>query len=63
MPDHVAGALESIRVIDFGHYIAGPLAAMLLADHGAEVITLTAPAPPLRSLWMLITIVESSASH
>ena len=43
MPDHVAGALESIRVIDFGHYIAGPLAAMLLADHGAEVIHIDRP--------------------
>ena len=33
-----AGALRGIRVIDFGHYIAGPLAGMLLADQGAEVI-------------------------
>ena len=32
------GALEGIRVIDFGQYIAGPMAAMLLADQGADVI-------------------------
>ena len=33
-----AGPLAGIQVIDFGHYIAGPLAGMLLADQGAEVI-------------------------
>lgn len=30
--------LEGIRVLDFGQYIAGPLAARFLADLGAEVI-------------------------
>ena len=30
--------LAGIRVIDFGHYFAGPLAGMLLADQGAEVV-------------------------
>jgi CoA-transferase family III len=28
----MAGALDGIRVIDFGQYLAGPLAALLLAD-------------------------------
>ncbi len=32
------GALDGLRVIDFGQYMAGPLAAMMLADHGADVI-------------------------
>jgi len=27
-----------IRVLDFGQYIAGPYAAMLLAEQGADVI-------------------------
>jgi crotonobetainyl-CoA:carnitine CoA-transferase CaiB-like acyl-CoA transferase len=34
----MAGALDGIRVIDFGQWLAGPLAALLLADQGAEVI-------------------------
>lgn len=32
------GALEGIRVVDFGRYIAGPYCAALLGDLGAEVI-------------------------
>ena len=40
--EHVS-ALQGIRVIDFGHYIAGPLAGMLLADQGAEVIKVERP--------------------
>lgn len=36
-------ALDGIRVLDFGHYIAGPLAAQLLADNGAEVIRVDRP--------------------
>jgi crotonobetainyl-CoA:carnitine CoA-transferase CaiB-like acyl-CoA transferase len=37
------GALSTVRVVDFGHYVAGPLAAMLLADAGAEVIHVDRP--------------------
>lgn len=35
--------LAGLRVIDFGQYIAGPLAAMILADLGAEVIRVDPP--------------------
>lgn len=40
------GALDHIKVIDFGHYIAGPLAGMLLADQGADVIKVDPPGGP-----------------
>jgi crotonobetainyl-CoA:carnitine CoA-transferase CaiB-like acyl-CoA transferase len=40
------GALNGIRVIDFGQYIAGPLAGVMLADQGAEVIHVDPPGGP-----------------
>lgn len=43
----MTSALAGIRVIDFGQYIAGPLAAQLLADQGAEVIRVDPPGGPL----------------
>lgn len=42
----MAGALEGIKVIDFGQYIAGPLCAMILADQGAEVLHIDPPGGP-----------------
>ena len=40
------GALAGVRVIDFGHYIAGPLAAVMLGDQGADVIHVDPPGGP-----------------
>jgi crotonobetainyl-CoA:carnitine CoA-transferase CaiB-like acyl-CoA transferase len=40
------GALEGLRVIDFGQYIAGPLAAVMLSDQGADVIHVDPPGGP-----------------
>jgi crotonobetainyl-CoA:carnitine CoA-transferase CaiB-like acyl-CoA transferase len=40
------GALNGLRVIDFGQYMAGPMAAMLLGDHGADVIRIDPPGGP-----------------
>ena len=42
----MAGALDGIRVIDFGQYIAGPMTAMLLGDQGADVIHIDPPGGP-----------------
>jgi crotonobetainyl-CoA:carnitine CoA-transferase CaiB-like acyl-CoA transferase len=44
--DQNAGALAGIRVLDFGQYVAGPLAAMMLADQGAAVIRIDPPGGP-----------------
>lgn len=38
--------LSGIRVIDFGQYVAGPAAAMMLGDLGAEVIRIDPPGGP-----------------
>jgi crotonobetainyl-CoA:carnitine CoA-transferase CaiB-like acyl-CoA transferase len=38
--------LSGIRIIDFGQYLAGPLAALLLAENGADVIRVDPPGGP-----------------
>jgi crotonobetainyl-CoA:carnitine CoA-transferase CaiB-like acyl-CoA transferase len=35
--------LAGVKVIDIGHYVAAPLAAMMLADQGADVIRVKRP--------------------
>ena len=42
----MAGALQHIRVIDFGQYIAGPLVGMLQADQGADAVRIDPPGGP-----------------
>jgi crotonobetainyl-CoA:carnitine CoA-transferase CaiB-like acyl-CoA transferase len=38
--------LAGLRVLDFGHYLAGPMVGMILADQGAEVIRIDPPGGP-----------------
>lgn len=40
------GPLSGLRVLDFGHHVAGPLTAVLLADQGADVVHVDPPAGP-----------------
>ncbi len=40
--------LSHIRVLDFGHYLAGPMVGVVLADMGADVIRID---PPGRPRW------------
>jgi crotonobetainyl-CoA:carnitine CoA-transferase CaiB-like acyl-CoA transferase len=47
----VTGALDGVRVLDCGMLFAGPLAATMLADFGADVIKVEHPrGDPLRNL-------------
>jgi crotonobetainyl-CoA:carnitine CoA-transferase CaiB-like acyl-CoA transferase len=39
----MSGACDGLRVIDFSTWMAGPLATMLLADNGADVIKVEPP--------------------
>jgi len=39
----MGGVLQDVRVLDFGRYIAGPFAAALLGDFGADVIRVERP--------------------
>jgi crotonobetainyl-CoA:carnitine CoA-transferase CaiB-like acyl-CoA transferase len=40
------GALDGLRVVDFGQYVAGPLLGVLLADAGASVVHVDPPGGP-----------------
>ena len=39
----MASALERLKVVDLSSHLSGPYCAMLLADHGADVIKVERP--------------------
>ncbi len=65
--------LTGLKVVELGHYIAGPFATRLLADLGAEVIKVEPPGgDPIRGwgyrhnghpVWFSITRAEQAVGH
>ena len=39
----MAGVLDGLRILDLTRGISGPMATMLLVDHGADVVRIEAP--------------------
>ena len=55
----MGGPLEGVRVIDLGFWVAGPAAAGILADWGAEVVKIEPPdGDPFRGVYMVAGGVE-----
>ena len=51
MPDRPTGPLSGLLVADFSRVLAGPYATMLLADLGADVVKVEAPAGDDTRAW------------
>ncbi len=55
--------LEGVRVVEMGVWVAGPSAAAVLADWGADVIKVEAPAgDPMRQLFATVAGIQEPAS-
>jgi crotonobetainyl-CoA:carnitine CoA-transferase CaiB-like acyl-CoA transferase len=59
----MSGLLEDVRVVEMGVWVAGPSAAGVLADWGADVIKVEPPAgDPMRGLFQAVAGLKEPAS-
>jgi crotonobetainyl-CoA:carnitine CoA-transferase CaiB-like acyl-CoA transferase len=56
----MAGPLEGFRIVDLTAFITGPLATMILADQGAEVIKVEPPG--LGDVWRYVGTARGGIS-
>ena len=47
MKEPQVGVLAGLKIVDFGHFVAGPLVAVMLADQGADVVHVDRPGAAL----------------
>jgi crotonobetainyl-CoA:carnitine CoA-transferase CaiB-like acyl-CoA transferase len=59
----MSDSLAGIRVLDLGQYVAGPLAAMMLADQGAEVVRIEPPGGPRWATTLNDVLLRGRARH
>ncbi|WP_313349241.1 CoA transferase [Paracoccus sp. (in: a-proteobacteria)] len=57
--------LSGLRVLSFNHYLAGPLAAQILGDLGADVIAVEPPGGAFQRNWAVANrfVGEDSVNH
>ena len=59
----MAGALQRLTVVDLSSHLSGPYCAMLLADHGADVIKIEKPDGGDEARWPSRPSCAARAPH